>query len=269
MRILLIEDHCRLAESIIRGLAQYGFGVDWFSTAREALKATKVVKYDATVLDLGLPDRDGLELLPKLRQRNPMAPILILSARDSIDARVTGLDAGADGYMVKPFAMQELAARLKALLRRPGRSRIAVLKSGNLCLDVGRRQVTVRGSIVPFSPREVEVLEILMRRQGEVTSKAHLEEALRESNRGASPNSVEALVSRLRRRMSAVDAACKIHTLHGIGYLLKEEGSSSAEDQDPPGQSTRPHRFQRRAANSGSEGMHLMAFDAAPRLRPA
>lgn len=223
MRILLIEDHRRLAESIVQGLARFGFGVDAFQTAAAALNATKVIAYDAAVLDLGLPDRDGLEVLQCLRRSNSIGPILILSARDSIDSRVTGLDGGADDYVVKPVAMSELAARLRALLRRPGQPLSAILKVGNLCLDLNHRHVTVKGSTVYFSAREVEVLEALMRKEGQVISKEQLEDMLNGSGRSTSPNSVEALISRLRRRMGAIDTACVIHTLYGIGYLLKEQ----------------------------------------------
>ena len=229
MRILSVEDHRELAELIVQGLARYGFGVDSCPTAAAALNATKVIEYDAFVLELELPDRDGLELLRELRQTGSTGPILILSARDSIDARVIGLDAGADDYVVKPFAMSELAARLRALLRRPGRPLSAVLKVGNLCLDVSRRQVTVKGSTVSFSAREVDVLEALMRSEGRVVSKDQLDHGLDRLSRNTSPNSVEAVISRLRRRMGAIDAVCTIHTLHGIGYLLKEDKFSKVE----------------------------------------
>lgn len=223
MRVMLVEDHCRLAESIIRGLAPFGFGVDAFGTAIDALNAVKSITYDAVVLDLGLPDRDGLDVLRELKKNKLPSSILILSARDSIDARITGLDAGADDYIVKPFAMAELAARLRALLRRPSRSLAVTLAVGNLCLDVNARQVTVKGSTVRFSAREIEVLEILMRREGHVISKGSLEDTLCGLNGNLTHNSIEALISRLRRRMNMTDARCAIHTLHGIGYLLKEE----------------------------------------------
>jgi DNA-binding response OmpR family regulator len=223
MRILLVEDHCRLAESITKGLAKYGFGVDSFPTASTALNATKVVAYDAIVLDLGLPDRDGLEVLGELRQGKTTTPVLILTARDRIDDRVIGLDAGADDYVVKPFAMTELAARLRALLRRPGQPLAAVLAVGKLRLNVNARQVTVNGSTVYFSAREIEALELLMRREGEVVSRNSLENGLYGLRRNVSANTVEVLISRLRRRLGAIDAGCAIHTLHGIGYLLKEQ----------------------------------------------
>jgi DNA-binding response OmpR family regulator len=225
MRILLVEDHCRLAESITSGLARHGFGVDSFPTAGAALNATKIVAYDAIVLDLGLPDRDGLEILGELRQGKETVPVLILTARDRVDDRVMGLDAGADDYLVKPFAMTELAARLRALLRRPGRPLAAVLAIGRLRLDVASRQVTVNGATVHFSAREIEAMEILMRREGQVVSRSSLETALYGLSRSVTANSIEVLISRMRRRLSTIDAGCAIHTLHGIGYLLKESAS--------------------------------------------
>ncbi|HVZ53564.1 MAG TPA: response regulator transcription factor [Pseudolabrys sp.] len=225
MRILLIEDHSRLADSITKGLARLGFGADAFATAAEGINAIKLMTYDAIVLDLGLPDRDGLEVLRELRRKSFTAPVLILTARDSVEDRVTGLDAGADDYVVKPFAMTELAARLRALLRRPGQSLAATLTVGNLCLDVGARQATVKGAVLHLSAREIEALEILLRREGQVVSRAALEDALYGLGRNVSPNSVEVLISRLRRRLAPSDAGCAIHTLHGIGYLLKEQRS--------------------------------------------
>jgi DNA-binding response OmpR family regulator len=225
MRILLLEDHCRLAESITKGLARFGFGVDAFPNAGDGVNAASSMTYDAIVLDLGLPDRDGLEVLGEMRGRNLTAPILILTARDDIDDRVAGLDAGADDYVVKPFAMTELAARLRALLRRPGGPLPDPLSVGNLQLDPSSRQVTVKGAAVHFSVREIETLEMLMRREGQVVSRQGLENGLYGLKRNVSPNSVEVLISRLRRRLHTIDAKCAIHTLHGIGYLLKEDNS--------------------------------------------
>jgi DNA-binding response OmpR family regulator len=223
MRILLFEDHHRLAESIISGLAKFGFGVDAFSTAADGTNAIKSMSYDAIVLDLGLPDRDGLEVLQELRKSNSAAPILILTARDTIEDRVKGLNIGADDYVIKPFAMVELAARLRALLRRPSYSIANVLTIGNLHLDINARQVTMNGSTLHFSAREIEVLEMLMRREDLVVSKSSLENGLYGLHRNVSANSVEVLISRLRRRLRATKAGCTIHTLHGIGYLLKED----------------------------------------------
>jgi DNA-binding response OmpR family regulator len=222
MRILLIEDHSRLADSITKGLAGLGFGVDAFQTAGDGLNAFKSITYDVIILDLGLPDRDGLDVLGELRQSGSSAPILILTARDGIDARVAGLDAGADDYVVKPFAMTELAARLRALLRRPGHALGGSLVIGNLQLQTVSRQVTVNGMAMRFPVREVEALELLVRREGEVVSKDTLEDSLYGLTKNVTPNNIEVLISRLRRRLVSIGANCSIHTLYGIGYLLKE-----------------------------------------------
>ena len=223
MRILLFEDHSQLANSITRGLAGLGFGIDAFPTASAGLNALKAIAYDAVILDLGLPDRDGLDVLSELRQRNSSAPILILTARDGIEDRVTGLDAGADDYVVKPFAMTELAARLRALLRRPGQALAEILSVGNLQLHTSSRHVTANGASIHFSVREVEALELLMRREGQVVAKNSLEDSLYGLTRNVSQNSIEVLISRLRRRLNSIGAGCSIHTFHGIGYLLRDD----------------------------------------------
>ena len=223
MRVLLIEDHSRLADSITKGLAGFGFGVDAFQTAGDGLNAFKSIAYDAIILDLGLPDRDGIDVLSELRESRSSAPILILTARDCIDARVTGLDAGADDYVIKPFAMTELAARLRALLRRPGQPLGDVLKVGNLKLKTSSRQVIVNESTVRFPIREIEALELLMRREGQVVAKRTLEDSLYGLTKSITPNSIEVLISRLRRRLVSIGADCSIHTFYGIGYMLKDE----------------------------------------------
>jgi len=222
MRILLIEDHERLAQTIVQGLAEFDLGVDAFTTAEDGIGATRSLEYDAIILDLGLPDRDGLDVISELRRRNVASPILILTARDGIDNRVAGLDRGGDDYLLKPFAMKELAARLRALLRRPGRALGAVLESGNVALDTVLRQVEVNGRVVPVSRREIGALELLMRRAGQVVSKRALEDALYGLSDDVNPNTVEVLISRLRKRLEEIGANCSIHTLRGIGYLLRE-----------------------------------------------
>src|ERR1700756_1476112 len=156
MRILLIEDSHRLAQSLAKGLSSAGFDLDTFQTAQEGMNAFSSLHYDAVVLDLGLPDRDGLDILSDLRSQRSEIPILILTARDSVESRVMGLDAGADDYLVKPFAMSELAARMRALLRRPGHPLGTLLKVGNTQLDSASRQVMVDNSIVHFSLREIK-----------------------------------------------------------------------------------------------------------------
>lgn len=222
MRILLVEDHLRLAQTIVEGLSGFGFGVDLFTTVEEGLAATKSMSYDAIILDLGLPDRDGLELIKELRASAIWVPILVLTARDGIDDRVEGLDRGADDYMLKPFAMKELAARLRALLRRPGGPLGNTIDIGNITLDTAARQLKVGGRTVAISPRELDALELLMRRADQVVPKRLFEDSLYGLSDDVSPNTIEALVSRLRRRLEAIEAQVSIHTLRGIGYLLKE-----------------------------------------------
>lgn len=222
MRVLLFEDHSRLAGSIAEGLAALGFGVDAFQTAGDGLHAFKSIVYDAIILDLGLPDREGLSVLRELKQSHSSAPILILTARDSIDARVAGLDAGADDYVVKPFAMTELAARLRALLRRPGHVLGEILNLGNVQFRTSTREVIINGAAVRFPAREIAALELLMRREGQVVAKSTLEDSLYGLAKNITPNNIEVLISRLRRRLTSHGARCSIHTFYGIGYLLKE-----------------------------------------------
>ena len=222
MRILLIEDHNRLAHSIVEGLGAFGFGIDAFDKAGDGLEAKENATYDAVVLDLGLPDQDGMDVLSTLRLHDNFTPVLILTARDDIDDRVTGLDRGADDYLLKPFAMKELAARLRALLRRPGRILGSVLDLGDLSFDTAALQVRVNGAPIAISRRETTALELLMRRAGEVVSKAALEDILYGLSQDVNPNAVEAVISRLRKRLESAGATTTIHTLRGIGYLLKE-----------------------------------------------
>src|ERR1700721_4593478 len=166
MRILLIEDHPRLAQTIIGGLGSYGFGVDLFTTAEEGLLATKSGSYSALILDLGLPDKDGIEVIGELRSSRSRIPVLILTARDGVNDRVAGLDKGADDYLLKPFAMKELAARLRALLRRPGGPLGVVIEVGNVCLDTTVRHLKVDGRVVAIPRREAPATRLLMARGG-------------------------------------------------------------------------------------------------------
>lgn len=225
MRVLLIEDHERLARSIVDGLAASGFGVDFFMTAAEGAAAAEIVSYDALILDLGLPDRDGFDLIKDLRAAADRTPILILTARDGVDDRVEGLDSGADDYLVKPFAMKELAARLRALLRRPGGPLGTTIGIGKISLDTAARQLKVDGQTVAIPRRELDGLELLMRRADQVVPKRLFEDSVYGMSAEVTPNTIEALVSRLRRRLEAIGAGVSIHTLRGIGYLLKEEAA--------------------------------------------
>ncbi|HEV3396910.1 MAG TPA: response regulator transcription factor [Xanthobacteraceae bacterium] len=222
MRVLLIEDHPRLARSIVDGLTGFGFGVDLFSTAGDGLAAAGSIAYDAIVLDLGLPDRDGLDVISDLREAGTRTPVLVLTARDGIDDRVAGLDRGADDYLLKPFAMKELAARLRALLRRPGGPLGQTIDIGNVSLDSAARQLKVGGRTVAIPRRELDALELLMRRADQVVPKRLLEDLVYGFSDEITPNTIEALISRVRRRLERIEATVAIHTLRGVGYLLTE-----------------------------------------------
>jgi DNA-binding response OmpR family regulator len=220
MRLLLIEDNARLASLIREGLYRQGFAVDWYETVEGAQLALKIADYDLMLLDLGLPDGDGLDLVSAMRRRKNMTPILVLTARGGLDDRVNGLDAGADDYLVKPFQIPELAARCRALLRRPGASLGTQLRAGNVVLDSTDRSVTIAGRTVEATPREVDLLEVLLRRAGHVVAKPALDNALYSMDAEVTPNALEASVSRLRKRLAAAGADVQIRTVHGVGYAL-------------------------------------------------
>ncbi|MES1994572.1 MAG: response regulator transcription factor [Pseudomonadota bacterium] len=220
MRLLLVEDNARLASLIREGLDRQGFAVDWCETVDGAEHALRINDYDLMLLDLGLPDGEGLDLVRSLRRRQDMMPILVLTARGGLDDRVMGLDAGADDYLVKPFQIPELAARCRALLRRPGASLGTHLTVGNVILDSAERSVTVGGTPVDATPREVDLLECLLRRAGHVVAKPALEGALYSMDAEVTPNALEACVSRLRKRLTSAAADVQIRTVHGVGYAL-------------------------------------------------
>ena len=199
-----------------------GFAVDVFGTVADGDAAVETVAYDAVVLDLGLPDGDGMSLLRSMRERGDTTPVLILTARDGVDDRVKGLNSGGDDYLLKPFDMKELIARVRALLRRPGGALGMVLTAGNLSFDTVAREVSVENKAITVSRREMDVLEQLLRRYGRVVPKDVLEENLYGFGEEVTSNSVEVHISRLRKRLSGADASVSIHTLRGIGYLLSE-----------------------------------------------
>ena len=220
MRLLLVEDNPRLAGLIRDGLHGQGFAVDWCGTVAGAETALKVNGYDLLLLDLGLPDGDGLELLRAIRRGKDMTPILVLTARGGLDDRVSGLDAGADDYLVKPFQIPELAARCRALMRRPGAALGTILACGNVTLDTAERSIVIAAEPIEAPPREVDLLEHLLRRGGHVVSKSALENSLYAMDAEVTPNAIEAVVSRLRKRLAAGHADVTIRTVHGVGYAL-------------------------------------------------
>ncbi len=225
MRLLLIEDHERFAKFVKDGLEKEGFTVDAVDTASSGEAARATVKYDTIILDLGLPDADGLDMLLAWREAGDETPVLILTARDGIDDRVRGLNSGGDDYLLKPFAMEELVARIRALLRRPGGVLGLVITAGNVSFDTTAREVQVNDRTISIPRRELGVLEHLMRRAGRVVPKDVLEDKIYGFGKEVSSNSVEVHVSRLRKRLAGAGANVSVHTLRGVGYLLSEEST--------------------------------------------
>ncbi|CAN5298024.1 response regulator transcription factor [soil metagenome] len=220
MRLLLVEDNARLAALVSDGLDEQGFAVDWYETVDGAEHAQTLAHYDLLLVDLGLPDGDGLDLIRAMRRRRNSTPILVLTARAGLDDRVAGLDAGADDYLVKPFQIPELAARCRALLRRPGNALDTVLTAGNVALIPSERAIRASGRTMETPPREVALLEQLLRRSGHVVAKSALENALYSMDAEVTPNALEATVSRLRKRLKTAAADIQIKTVHGVGYAL-------------------------------------------------
>jgi two-component system response regulator TctD len=222
VRLLLVEDNERFAALLKQGLTSAGFTVDVLATAADAAAVLRTSRPDVMILDLGLPDGDGLGVLTEMRDRADATPVLILTARGSVKDRVAGLQSGADDYMVKPFALEELVARLQALLRRPGHLLGLALKLGNLTLDTVARQVFVGEAPVAFSAREVAVLEHLLRRSGRVVAKTLLESSLYGLSQEVGSNAVEVYVHRLRRHLVEIGASVQVHTVRGVGYMIAE-----------------------------------------------
>ena len=225
MRLLLVEDNDRLATFVAKALAAFGFTLDRVDNLSEADSALAVGQFDAIVLDLGLPDGDGVDWLKRQRTAGLQVPVLMLTARGSTADKVAGLNAGADDYLAKPFEMTELVARLKALLRRPGGALSLNLELGNVAFDTVHRDVKVQGKRLILSRSELTLLELLLRRAGRVVQRRSLEEGLYGFGDIVGPNSLEAHVSRLRRKLEESGATVRIHALRGVGYML---GESSA-----------------------------------------
>jgi DNA-binding response OmpR family regulator len=225
VRLLIIEDEHRLSAILKTKLGASGFVVDVAGSAADAVAAIELFNYDAAVLDLALPDGDGLDVLSTVRRKGKALPILILTARDAVEDRVAGLDAGADDYLTKPFAMAELVARIKALLRRPGGVLGITLEAGNLCLDTVGRELTIAGHPVRLSRRELAILEQMMRRLGRIVPKAVLEEKLYGIDEEPDSNTIPVHVHHLRRQMQSAGASLVIHTIRGVGYILAEHES--------------------------------------------
>jgi DNA-binding response OmpR family regulator len=221
MKILLVEDDQTLGEAVMLAIRQAGFAVDWAQDGVRAESALAAFAYDAMLLDLGLPRREGLDVLRTLRKRGARLPVMILTARDTVEDRVRGLDAGADDYLLKPFALNELLARLRALLRRVHGAADPQIHIGRLSFDSVTRQASVDETPLALSARELEVLEILLNHAGRVTAKEAIADRLTGWDEGVGENAVEVYIHRLRRKLEGSGVA--IRTLRGLGYLMEAE----------------------------------------------
>ena len=222
MHALLIEDDDTIADFVARGLREAGFAVDRMSDGVEGLEAALVQTYDVAVVDVMLPRRDGLAVIEELRRKGVMTPVLILSARHSVDDRVRGLQAGGDDYLTKPFAFAELLARVQALVRRASRTpEPTTLTVEDLVLDLLSRRVTRAGTTVDLRPREFALLEYLMRNAGKVISKTMILSHVWDYNFDPQTNIVDVLVSRLRDKIDRPFETKLIHTVRGVGYVLR------------------------------------------------
>ncbi|WP_298668648.1 response regulator transcription factor [uncultured Sphingomonas sp.] len=220
-RILIVEDNPRLATLVATGLGECGHVCDVAHDLAAADDALGLAAFDGLVLDLGLPDGDGVEWLRRRRAAGA-PPALILTARDALEDRVKGLDAGADDYLPKPFAMDELAARLRAMLRRPGARQETALTLGTIRFDAAAHVATAGDVVLDLTRRETALLELLMRRAGQVVRRRAIEDALYTFDEAVTPNAIEATVSRLRRKLEEAGASGYLHTIRGVGYLLRE-----------------------------------------------
>lgn len=225
-RILLVEDHERFAGLICKGLAAHGVAADVARRIDAAWAALSQIPYQALVLDRGLPDGDGLTLLQRMRNAGLSVPCLVLTARDALHDRVEGLDAGADDYLSKPFAMDEMVARVKALLRRPVEHRTLNPKVGDLLLRPSAGLMCCNDERVTLAPAEMQIMLLLARRPGEVVRRTALEAAGWGLNEAVTPNAFDVAVHRIRRKLEAIGSRQRIVNVRGLGYALREVDSA-------------------------------------------
>lgn len=218
MRIMVVEDDARLARGMETSLTASGFAVDIFTNGEDAIEMAGTEPYGVIVLDLGLPDMDGLDVLKTLRTRKVNTPILVLTARDGMDDRIAGLDRGADDYLPKPFDPRELEARMRALARRGPGAADPILRCGSLSLDPASRTAFLDKEAIDLRRRELAVLESLMRREGRLVAKERLCAEVFNFNDAVAPNALEVYIARLRRKLTPGGLA--IRTVRGLGYMI-------------------------------------------------
>lgn len=220
MRILVVEDEARLARLVRRGLTEEGHAVDLAETGEKALDSITLASYDAMVLDVMLPGIDGFEVCRELRRQHIQTPILLLTARDAVDDRVTGLDAGADDYLVKPFALAELSARLRALARRPPEAHDTILRVGSLRLDPARRRVWRGDEVVELANKEFRILEYLMQNPNRVLTRTMIADRVWDYDFLNATNVIDVHIRSLRRKLHDAPGGHLIETVRGVGYRI-------------------------------------------------
>ena len=222
MRILLVEDNRRLSNSLRMSLEEDGYAVDPAYDGQEGEELAEIYPYDAIILDIMLPIKDGLEVCRELRKKRINTPILMLTARDAVNDRVEGLDAGADDYMVKPFSLDELLARIRALLRRTQPARPKVYEFGDLILDTGSRQARRGNIVVDLTAKEYELLELFMRHPRQVLTREMIYDNVWGYDFGGESNIIEVYVRYLRQKLEPKGKSRLLHTVRGMGYVLRE-----------------------------------------------
>lgn len=223
MRILVVEDDKKIASFVVKGLKQAGFAVDHASNGEDGIHLALHESYDAAVIDIMLPKLDGLSIIEELRRQKVNTPVIILSAKRSVDDRIKGLQTGSDDYLTKPFSFSELLARVQALIRRAsGAAETTRLTFGNLSMDILKREVTRADKRINLQPREFALLEYLMRNAGRMVSKTIIMEHVYDYNFDPQTNVVDVLVCRLRNKVDSDFEKKMIHTIRGVGYVLKE-----------------------------------------------
>jgi DNA-binding response OmpR family regulator len=231
MRVLLAEDDARIARFVAKGLREQAYAVDVTSNGDDALYEAAINSYDLVILDVMIPGRDGFQVCRELRRTGQRMPILMLTARDAVEDRISGLDHGADDYLTKPFEFRELLARLRALLRRSGELRPARITVADLVLDTGAQSVWRRGRNIPVTTKEYALLEFLARNAGRVVGRAEIAEHVWDESFDPFSNLIEVYVNRLRRKIDSEPAKALLHTRRGAGYFfgVLGEGAESGE----------------------------------------
>ncbi|MQR02637.1 response regulator [Glaciimonas soli] len=219
MRILLVEDDVMIGEALVYALSTMHYATDWVTDGASALLTAKTQHYDAILLDLGLPKMDGIEVLRSLRQSGSATPVLIVSARDAVEMRIAGLDLGADDYVLKPFEIGELLARIRAVVRRKSGHANSLLENGNLSLNLTTREAIVDGAAVRLSAREYALLEALLIRPGAILSRRDLEDRVYQWDQEVESNAIEFLIHGLRKKLGAQS----IKNVRGLGWMISKQ----------------------------------------------